>query len=271
MVRRSLLAAALCAAVGAALYLGVVYVAFLQTADVRTLSGFMGLWTPRRGEIANALVGLFNPGSYAILAGALLAAAAIARRVRPAAVAFAAMAGANITTQLLKPALATQRDFPAGHYMGPEAWPSGHTTAAMSLALALVIVTPLRWRALAAAFGGLATIAVVFSILVVGAHYPSDIAGGFLVATGWACLTAPLLRPEARPSVAAWALGPALGAVVLLAAVLLRPEQAVDYAQANTTFAAGALVLAAGALVLSGSVPAPTGSRRRADSPRARG
>ena len=37
---------------------------------------------------------------------------------------------------------------PAGHFMGPAACPSGHTTAVMSLALALVIVAPPRLRPL---------------------------------------------------------------------------------------------------------------------------
>ena len=92
-----------------------------------------------------------------------------------------------------------QREYPVWHYMGPEAYPSGHTTAVMSLALALVIVAP-RWRPLAAAGGGLLTVATVFSILVHGGHYPSDIIGGFLVATGWAYLASAALRVEARPS-----------------------------------------------------------------------
>ena len=62
----------------------------------------------------------------------------------------------------------------------------------------------------------------------------------------------------------------ALGALV---AVLSRPEAAATYAVANTTFVVGALAIAAAALVLSGSVPAPTGARRRPPrhSPRARG
>ena len=57
------------------------------------------------------------------------------------------MLGAGVTTQFLKPLLAVQRDFPVWHFMGPEAYPSGHTTAVMSLALALVIVAPPRLAA----------------------------------------------------------------------------------------------------------------------------
>ena len=193
--------------------------------------------------------------------------AIVGGRARAGVVAFVAMFGAAVTTQILKPLLATQREFPLGHFMGAEAYPSGHTTAVMSLALALVIVSPVRWRPLAAAAGGLLTVGTVYSILILGSHYPSDVIGGFLVATGWACVAATALAPEARPSLRAVAVGPALGGAVLAAlgviAVSLRPEQAFAYALANTTFIVGALAIAAGALVLSGSVPVPTAARRR--------
>jgi membrane-associated phospholipid phosphatase len=244
-----------------------VHVPALREADQRTLEGFMGLWTVRGAPYAGKLVGLFNPLPYVLLAGFVTAAAAVAGRGRAALVAFVAMLGANVSTQLLKPLLATPREFPVGHYMGPEAWPSGHTTAVMSLALALVIVSPPRLRPLAAAAGGLLTVGTVYSILILGSHYPSDVVGGFLVATGWACLAATARRPEARPSMRALAGGPVLATAVLATAaavvVALRPAPAFAYAAGNTTFVAGALAIAAGALLLSGSVPAPTGARRR--------
>ena len=138
-------------------------------------------------------------------------------------------------------------------------------------AAALIIVSPARLRPLAAAAGGLLTVATVFSLLVLGSHYPSDIVGGLLVATTWAIVSSAVLRVEFSPSRS----GAALGATILGAAGLLvfasRPEGTMAYAAANTTFVVGALAIAAGALVLSGSVPAPTGAQRRPRSPRARG
>jgi hypothetical protein len=143
----------------------------------------------------------------------------------------------------------------------------------MSLALALIIVSPARLRPLAVAGGSLLTVATVFSLLVVGSHYPSDIVGGLLVATAWACVASALLRVELAPALS----GPALGALALAGAGLLvvaqRPADAFAYAEANTTFVFGALAIAAGALALSGSVLAPTGAQRRprSRSPHARG
>jgi membrane-associated phospholipid phosphatase len=250
-------------AVYAAIHVGVV-----ADAELRVLEGFMGL--PGHAY-ANELVGMFNPAPFAVLSISLVAGALLARRPRAAAAAAATMLGAGVTTQVLKPLLAFQRDFPPFHFMGPVAYPSGHTTAVMSLALALIIVSPARLRPLAAAAGGLLTVATVFSILVLGGHYPSDIVGGLLVATAWACVASAALRLEWTPSLG----GAALGALVLAAAgaivVALRPADALAYAAANTTFVVGALAIAAGALVLSGSVPAPRAAPRRPRSPRARG
>ena len=89
------------------------------------------------------------------------------------------------------------------HYMGPEAYPSGHTTAVMSLALALDHRQP---GALAAA-GRRGRRAAdgrdrLLDPACSAAHYPSDIVGGFLVATGWACLASRGAAARARPSVA---------------------------------------------------------------------
>ena len=200
MVRRPLLIAVLCAALAAVVYVVAIRVPVAREADLRTLEGFMGLWTVPGASYADAFVSLFDRLPFALLAVALVACAVVAGRAREGAAAFAAMLGAGVTTQLLKPLLATQRDFPLGHYMAPEAWPSGHTTAVMSFALALAIVAPPRLRPLAAASGALLTVGTVYSILILGSHYPSDVIGGFLVATAWACVAVIPLRPEARPS-----------------------------------------------------------------------
>jgi membrane-associated phospholipid phosphatase len=271
--RRPLLGAAACALLAASIYAAVVASTRLQHLDVRVLEGFMGLWGLPGTTLADDFIRLFNPAPFAVLSGSLMLAALVAKRYRQAALAFAVMFGAGVTTQVLKPLLAVQREYPVFHYMGPEAYPSGHTTAVMSFALALIIVAPGRWRALAAAGGGLLTVATVFSILVHGGHYPTDIVGGFLVATGWAYLASAALRVEARPSVAGPALGGAVLAALGLLLVLWRPADALNYAVANTTFVLGALVIAAGALALSGSVPVPRAAPRRPPrhSPHARG
>jgi len=193
MRRRLLLAAGLCAAAAAAVWALAFHVGAVRAADVDLLARFLNRGGPRATEQAWNLASLFDPVPGALLAGALVAAAALAGRRRQALVAAVAIGGAAVTATLLKAGLAAQRDFPAGHYMPPEAWPSGHTAGAVSLALALVIVSPpaLRWAAAVA--GAAVSGATMLAILVVGTHYPSDVLGGALVALGWTCLAAAAL------------------------------------------------------------------------------
>ena len=64
-------------------------------------------------------------------------------------------------------------------------FPSGHTTAAMAMALAFVLVVPRSWRLTAILVGGCLVFAVGCSLVVLNDHYPSDVLGGVLVASGW--------------------------------------------------------------------------------------
>src|SRR5215218_4414504 len=133
-----------------------------------------------------------------LLIGFTIIAVALLRRAPRRAVAVTALlAGSAATTQALKPLLAKARfdgqvvgfDHIINPVIGAPAFPSGHATAAMSLALATVIVAPRAWRPLVAAGGALFALAVGFSLVALGWHYPSDIVGGYLVATAWCLVT----------------------------------------------------------------------------------
>jgi membrane-associated phospholipid phosphatase len=109
--------------------------------------------------------------------------------------------GANLTTQLLKPALADPRviELSGGPSLYPGSWPSGHSTASMSLALGLVLVVGPRLRPLAAFAGAAYAVAVAYSLVALGWHLPSDVFGGYLVAATFTLLgTAGLAALEAR-------------------------------------------------------------------------
>jgi hypothetical protein len=132
----------------------------------------------------------------------------------------------------------------------------------MSLALCAVLVASARWRPLVAALGGVFAVAVGYSTLVLAWHFPSDVLGGFLVATLWttlgiAALWAAAARwPEraGRGREAAVRVGEALtpSALAVAAAVacagalaLARPDAVLAYAQAHTVFVVGAFTIAA--------------------------
>ena len=108
-------------------------------------------------------------------------------RRRQAVAAIVLVIGANLTTQVLKAVLAHPRYQPILGYsqIGSTSFPSGHATAALSIALALALVAPRSWRPLAALAGAVFALAVGCSVLVLNRHFPSDVLGGWLVAGAW--------------------------------------------------------------------------------------
>jgi MYXO-CTERM domain-containing protein len=198
MRRRLLLAAGLCAAAAAAVWAAAFHVAAVERLDLRVFERLLGLGGVRGAHLARDLTAFFDPAPYALLGASLVAAAVVMRRRREALVVALLLAGSAVTTQLLKPALASQRGYPPDHYLLPASWPSGHMTAMVSLAAALVIVTPPARRGLVALLGVAVGAATAFALVVLGSHYPSDVAGGACVAAAWACLAATGLAAPAR-------------------------------------------------------------------------
>ncbi|HLL65954.1 MAG TPA: phosphatase PAP2 family protein [Micromonosporaceae bacterium] len=120
--------------------------------------------------------------------------ALIRRRVLLAVVAITLIVGANVTTQVLK-YLITRPDLGVDEARAAagNSLPSGHTTVAASVAIALVLVLPARVRAVGAVIAaGYAALAGV-ATLSAGWHRPSDAVAALLIAGGWAALAGFLL------------------------------------------------------------------------------
>ena len=280
------------------------YIAFVRHADASILSGFVGLGRPHLGHLGfgqpdvgfgrprlnvltNAIAGLCDPKPFVVLAALPVLVAFLRGRPRVAVALVVILLCANETTELLKPLLAGPRDVLTGTPLSDASWPSGHATAAMSLCLCWVIAAPARWRPAVAAAMAAFAVAVSYSFLELGWHYPSDVLGGFLVATVWTLLAIAglTLYEQRRPSAVAdapvrfslaQALGPpaVLAAGALLAAALIviaRPHEVIAYAQQHTWFVVGAGVIAALGLSLASGVMlmlrASGGVRRAAAAP----
>ena len=201
------------------------------------------------------------------LIGGGLALLAVARgRPRVGLFVIALLAATSVSSQVLKAVLAYPRYEGTidGAHISPAAFPSGHATAAMSLAIALVVVMPRRLRPAAAAVGVGLALAVSFSIVSEGWHFPSDVVGGYLLATGWAlgasrgpalgerALSGAHLAHRASPTPAAgssrglrrwaWRRSSSGGTVAiggaLVVALVMRPADLTAYAQEHTAFLA---------------------------------
>lgn len=250
-------------------------------ADAWAIEGFLNLDQPRLDDFANPLAKLADPGPYAIWTVLLAALALHRRRPRHALAVIVLMGGANLLTQGLKVLLAHPRPRPflQGAHIGADAFPSGHATASMALALAAILVASQAWRPLVAVLGGLFALGVSESLMVLAWHYPSDVVGGFLVATSSALVVLAALRaaeqrwPERtgretakrfirRADLRRAAVAVAGFALVACAALAIAAgDRTLEFASRHTTAAIAALAVAALAAALPASIIA-MGERR---------
>ena len=166
-----------------------------RSADASALQGFLGLQRPRVTPITEAIGSIGNAFPVAVLA-AILAAVAFARgRPRVSLLVLLFVGLTSVSSQVLKALLAYPRDPVSGFgHIDPAAFPSGHATASMTIAIALVIVMPGRLRPLAAVVGVALALGVSFSVVSMGWHFPSDVIGGYLLAAGWALVLLAAVR-----------------------------------------------------------------------------
>lgn len=241
--------------------------------DAASLQGFLGLQGPTSSPIAWRVAQLGDALEVGLIGGTLALIAAARGRPRTALFVLVLVGVTSVSSQLLKTLLAYPRHDPVSNttFIAPEAFPSGHATASMALAIALVVVVPNRLRPAAAVVGAGFTIGVSFSIVALGWHFPSDVVGGYLLATGWALVLLAALRalqaryPErhlrSRLAVrlravaertATVGLAGALAALAVattIVAVALLPNVA-DYAREHTAFTAVAAAVSLSAFAL---------------------
>lgn len=269
--RSALLGAGACLVLLALVWFGVAHVGLFRHADE---SGFLQFYDLHaHGAVvwlARRFVSGFDPNPYVYLVLVPLVVALLRGRPRVVLAIGVIILGANATTELLKHVLVSPRpgEFVPGSAIS--SWPSGHATAAMSLALATVLAVPARLRPAAAALGAVLAIAVGYSVLATGLHYPSDVLGGYLVAAVWTLAAVagllaaerrwPLNRASGGPPVSLRAVLGAPGAVIGGAAVLglilvvSRPHDVISYASAHQAFVVEAAGIAALSLAVSTAV-----------------
>jgi membrane-associated phospholipid phosphatase len=222
--------------------------------DAAMLHGFMGLDRPRVHEAMVALVHLADPLPYlAVGAGLIFWAMKRGLPQRAGAVAVLLVVTGGCT-QALKHLLAQPRfeTWLVGNQIGEASWPSGHSTAAMTLALCAVLVAPAALRPAVAVLGGAFAAGVGYAVIVLSWHFPSDVLGGFLMAGSWTALAVAVLRAvEPRRERAAspafgWGLGAAVAAALGAAVAAVVPRDAVAlYAAERPLLVLGVLGIAA--------------------------
>lgn len=189
-VRRLLLVGFAAATVAALLYVAAVQTPLGQALDDLVLWGRPPA-DADAVELAWRALATLNLAVAALATAGLAGIALVVGRPVLAVGVIVVVAGANLTTQLLKEVVLDRPNLVGSDaYAYGNSFPSGHVTLAASLALAALLIAPRRLRSLVA-LGGAAYVSVVgMSTLTAGWHRLADAIGAILVALAWAGLVA---------------------------------------------------------------------------------
>ncbi|MET9019680.1 phosphatase PAP2 family protein [Actinopolymorpha sp. NPDC004070] len=148
-----------------------------------------------RASVEQLVSGVLDAVSLASLVAATVVLGFIAlarRRVLLAVAATVLVAGANLTTQILKDYVISRPDLgiPGTNIGAPNSLPSGHMTVAASVAVAAVMVVPARLRATVAVLGACYATLTGIATLSAGWHRPSDALAALLIVGAWASVVA---------------------------------------------------------------------------------
>ncbi|MGB2712432.1 MAG: phosphatase PAP2 family protein [Conexibacter sp.] len=264
--------AATCAAATGALYVLLLRSYDGQQLDQRALDRRALAAKPARYAI-HTLLTTISVGMLVVVIAILVGQAIVRRRPPLALVAAAIVGGAPLWTEAHKHLLDRPSLFP-GEPFG-NTFPSGHTTVAFAVGIAATLVAPPHLRRAVGAGAALYGAAVGIAVVAAGWHRPSDVAGAYLVVTGWAALVAlaALIRFPGLFSAAAHDAGerrgePILaprhlllagialagGYVALLAFVLARRGSDIDWTLPGGTFLAAGAMLAVLAALLTAAL-----------------
>jgi membrane-associated phospholipid phosphatase len=188
---RLLVAAALMTVLAAAVYLVFVRTSLGQRFDNAAFAGSQLGHATTRANDASQLQRISADSLAVVLAG--IALFGVVRRRPRLGVAAAVAAGiAVVGTDVLKKYLLGRPDL-VGGALASNTFPSGHTATAIACALALVMVTPPRWRGLAAVVAGSYAWITAAQVQTAGWHRPSDAVGAALLGFAAVATVAALL------------------------------------------------------------------------------
>lgn len=143
------------------------------------------------GPMAKVVFPVLNTVTIPVIVAALAVAAAVAlleRRTSMVAHLIVLVAGATVTTQVLKHLVIGRRPLGAGVEITPNSFPSGHTTVAAAVAVAVTLASPRRLRSVVAIAGAAWTAIAGIGTIAGGWHRPSDVVGALLVVGAWTYL-----------------------------------------------------------------------------------
>ena len=145
---------------------------------------------PETRETLLSYLGYISIGTTTFALIACIVVALAQGKIGVAIAAVSIIAGANVTTQLLKHTILDRPDY---GYSTLNSLPSGHTTVVISVVLAALLVAPAPIRPFFALAGSFAVTLTGASTVVGGWHRPGDIVAAVAVCLLWAAAAAALV------------------------------------------------------------------------------
>ncbi|MGH9032752.1 MAG: phosphatase PAP2 family protein [Acidimicrobiia bacterium] len=257
----------MCAVLVVALYIVFVQTRVGQRIDDAALDGRARL-AAQDVQDADDLLQTISLSSVALLGGAVVLVGLVRGGLPLAGVAALVVAGANVATQAMKEVLPRPDLITGENHLGiGNSLPSGHTTVAMSIAIAALLVAPRRYRGPVALVGIAYAGGVGVAVLTAGWHRPSDAVAAFAMVIAWGAAAAALLVAAERPALqparsssryatpllvlvgVALSAAAFIGLVVVLAARRLGRLDAIDLGQA---YAGATVAIVGSALLVTG-------------------
>lgn len=147
-------------------------------------------WSDSAGNLTHLITSIASVPVMIIVGAIVFVVAVIRRRPTLAGRAMFVVIGANATTQIAKYLL--DRPNLGVTTVVANSLPSGHTTVAMAIALALVMVAPPWLRAPSAWVGWVWTALMGISVMISAWHRIADVVVAFLICGAWALALAPI-------------------------------------------------------------------------------
>ena len=258
--RIPLVLASACAVATVGIGVGAFEIDAVAAADHEVLFGFSRISArPILDDAATSLSHMPGRWQLAVVTALMLMVATLQGARRRAVALLIIIAGSNLTAQALQQVIEAPR-YPM--WLPDSIWPSGHTTAALSIAVCAVLIAPPLARTAVAVVGGVWVVAIAYAILVLSQHHPSDVLAAMLLTGAWtwlaiAACTAADDRPVPRidPGLAViMVIGPTFACALI--ALLVKVNAGAVPVLDRATFAGGAALLAACGLALPLAVAA---------------
>lgn len=269
-IMRLVVLAVVCLALVAVLYVIAVHTSQGQRIDDAAVDG--RTLRPSVLQATDRVLNTISVASLALGGLAVMLVALVRERLHLALAAGVVIVGANVTTQILKTGILDRPDLvgPTDPIGVMNSFPSGHSTVAMSLAVALVLVVPTAARVLAAGWGIVYATLVGAGTVTAGWHRPSDVVAAYLIVMAWAGISVAVLisregavpdpgsrsrsaarAPSASPFLVGTGVGALVGALAGVAVTLVATRQSdLDAVRLSAAYAASIVTIAACALVL---------------------